>query len=265
MTQVLVLADNGELDIRTAIAALRRAHGVEIVTMTADIGQSRDVRTTRDNALAAGALRAHVFDAVDDFVRGYVLPALQSVPAPVPALASRTTLAYPIIAARLVEVAQLEQSRLVAHGGGDELSAAIRSLDGSLQVVTVDPAALATERPPCRITTMPSRHLLQRPVSDPSVARGVVANVEIQFDEAIPVAINGVTLTLTELLESLSLIGGEHGIGHAEAAHAPGALVLDAAYRALDRRSGVVRIELLDGQQRVLDTDPGPCELVNHA
>jgi argininosuccinate synthase len=265
MTQALVLAYDGEFDIRDAIAALRRAHGVEVVTMTVDIGQSRDVRTTRDNALAAGAWRAHVFDAVDDFVRGYVLPALQSVPAPVPTLASRTTLAYPIIAARLVEVAQLERARLVAHGGGDELTTAIASRDASLPVVTIDPTSRSTERSPFRVTGTPSRHLLQRPVSDPSVARGVVANVEIQFDEAIPVAINGVTLTLTELLESLSLIGGEHGIGHAEAAHAPGALVLDAAYRALDRRSGVVRIELLDGQQRVLDAHPGTRELVNHA
>jgi argininosuccinate synthase len=94
----------------------------------------------------------------------------------------------------------------------------------------------------------------------------VAANVEIEFDESVPVAINGVTLALPELIESLSLLGGEHGIGHAESASAPGALVLDAAYRALDRRSGVVRIELLDGQQRVLQAGPPrTAELVNHA
>lgn len=264
MTPVIILADDGEFDVRHAIGALHHAHGLGVVTMTVDIGQSRDVRATRDAALAAGALRAHVFDGVDDFARDCVLPALQSSPAPVPAMVSRATLAYPIIAARLVEVAQIERARVVAHGGGDELSAAIRQLDASLQVLTID-AAGRSARPTFRMATAPARHLLQRPVSHPSLARGVVANIEIRFDGAIPVAINGVTLTLTELLESLSLIGGEHGIGHSESANAPGALLLDAAYRALDHRSGVVRIELLDGQQRVVEANPTAGELVNHA
>jgi len=78
MTPVIVLACDGEFDAREAIAAVRRVHQADVVTMTIDIGQSRDVRATRDNALAAGAVRAHVFDAVDDFVRDCVLPALQS-------------------------------------------------------------------------------------------------------------------------------------------------------------------------------------------
>ena len=104
-------------------------------------------------------------------------------------------------------------------------------------------------------------------MADPAAARGVVANVEIQFDAAVPVAINGVTLTPAELIESLSLIGGQHGIGHAESADAPGALVLETAYRALDhdQLSGIVRIELLDGRQRVLSADHRTPDLVNHA
>jgi len=256
MTPVIVLACDGEFDAREAIAALRRGHQADVVTMTIDIGQSRDVRATRDNALAAGAVRAHVFDAVDDFVRDCVLPALQSAPAAVPVIASRATVAYPIIAARLVEIAHFEGSRTVAHGGGDELSAAIRQLDAALRVLTIDTARLSSERAAVRISGVASRHLLQRPVSDPSVARGVVANLEIRFEEAIPVALNGVPLPLAELVESLSLIGGGHGIGHAESANAPGAIVLDAAYRALDDRSGVVRLELLDGRQRVVAAQP---------
>ena len=76
-----------------------------------------------------------------------------------------------------------------------------------------------------------------------------------------------VALTPAELIESLSLLGGQHGIGHAESADAPGALVLEAAYRALDhdQQTGVVRIELLDGRQRVLSADSRIPALVNHA
>ena len=261
MTPVLVLAYDGRIDPARAIAALAQFHTGDVVTMTVDIGQSGDVRAIRDRALTGGAARAHVFDAVDDFVRQCVLPALQSAQVSLPAITS-SKVAYPLIAARLVEVARIEGARVVAHAGSDALSAQIRALDPSLQVLTLDATRMSHAR---AARAVPARHLLQRPVADPAVARGMAARVEIEFDEAVPVAINGVTLTLSELVESLSLIGGEHGIGHAESADAPGALVLDAAYRALNRRSGIVRIELLDGRQRILANDDRTVELVNHA
>jgi argininosuccinate synthase len=265
MKPVIVLAYDGEFNVAHAIAALTQRHDAAVVTMTLDIGQARDVRATHDSALAGGAVRAHVFDGVDDFVRRCVLPALQSAPAAGPMFASRATLAYPLIGARLVEVARLENARIVAHGGGEELSAEVRALDPSLQVLTVDPSSFVSPGVQPRTIFTSARHLLQRPVADPEAARGIPAHLEIEFDDAVPVAVNGVSLSLAELMESLSLIGGQHGIGHAEAANAPGALVLDAAYRALNRRSGIVRIELLDGQQRVLPAEDHAPQLVNHA
>jgi argininosuccinate synthase len=263
MNPVIVLADDGDFD-GAVITALGRQASADVVTVTVDIGQSRDVHAVRAIALAAGAVRAHVVDAVDDFVRDCVLPSLQSPPA-APRHAggsphSSATLAYPIIAAWLVEVARREQTRLVAHGGGTELTAAIHRLDPALQVLTVETVRRSAAPP-----FLSARHLLQRPVADPAAARGIAANVEIEFDGAVPISINGVALTPAELIESLSLIGGQHGIGHAESVDAPGALVLAAAYRALDRESGIVRIELLDGQQRILSADSHSPVLVNHA
>jgi argininosuccinate synthase len=259
MKPVIVLAYDGGF-AGAAISALARRYNAEIVTITVDIGQSRDARAVRDVALTAGAVRAHVADAVDDFVRQCVLPRLQSGRGGVPAGDAPASLAHPIIAAHLVDVARREGTPHVAHGGGDGLTAAIRALDAALQVLTVD-----IVRQPAPTASASARHLLERPVADPALARGIPANLEIEFDAAVPVAINGVSLTLAELMESLSLIGGQHGIGHAEAAAAPGALVLGEAYRALDRQSGVVRMELLDGRQRVLSADSRTPALVNHA
>jgi len=259
MKPVIVLAYDGEFAV-AAISALARRPAAEVVTMTVDIGQSRDARAVRDVALTAGAVRAHVSDGVDDFVRQCVLPRLQSGQGSVPARHATASLAYPIIAAHLVDVARREGTPHVAHGGGEGLTAAIRALDSSLQVLTID-----IVRQPVATAASSARHLLERPVADPALARGIPANLEIEFDAAVPVAINGVSLPLAELMESLSLIGGQHGIGHAEAATAPGALVLEEAYRALDWQSRVVRIELLDGRQRVLSADSRTPALVNHA
>jgi len=257
MNTVVILADDGGFD-GAAIRLLAHRCSADVVTMTVDVGQSRDVRAIRDAALAAGAVRAHLFDALDDFVRVCVLPALQSTRHG--AAVHTAALVYPVIATRLVEVAQREGTRQVAHGGGDALTRAILDKDSSLEVRTID--VIPRRRPDA---SAPARHLLQRPVTDPAVARGEAATVEIEFDEAVPVAINGVSLTLPELIESLSLIGGQHGIGHAESADAPGVLVLEAAYRALEQQSGTVRLELLDGHQRVLAAASRRPVLVNHA
>jgi argininosuccinate synthase len=263
MNPVVVLAYDGEFDVAAAIRSIATTHGAAVVTLTVDVGQTRDLQATRDAALAGGASRAHVFDAVDEFARRCVLPAIQSGPASVTSLASTARLAYPVIAARLAEVAHLERTTMVAHGGSEQLTAEIRAVDPLLTVVTVEAPAVTSDGP--QHPAVAARHLLQRPVADPAIARGIPANLVIEFNEAVPVSINGVALPLGELVESLSLLGGEHGIGYAEAAPAPAALVLETAYRALDRRSGVVCIELLDGQQRVLTVEGRAPELVNHA
>src|SRR5207253_11295533 len=129
----VIRAFDGGLDA-AVIPALARRRSADVVTLTADIGQSHDARALRDIALAAGAARAHVVEAVDDFVRHCVLPALQSSPG-MTLRNTSTRLAHPIIAARLVQTAHREHARIVAHGGGEELTAAIRNVDPSPEVM----------------------------------------------------------------------------------------------------------------------------------
>ena len=57
---------------------LAREHGAEVVTLTLDIGQDQELEEVRDRALAAGAVRAHVLDAREEFAHEFVLPALQA-------------------------------------------------------------------------------------------------------------------------------------------------------------------------------------------
>ena len=112
--------------------------------MTIDLGQGRELEAVRDRALAAGAIRAHVLDARDQFARD-LRPALAQG-----RRASRRSVrawrwrsAGRCIARKLVEIAEIEQADAVAHGapGRDAHSAPldvlIRSLNPALQIVAV--------------------------------------------------------------------------------------------------------------------------------
>ena len=71
----ILLAYSGGLDTTVAIPWLRDRYDAEIITVTVDLGQGLELATIHERALAAGAVRAHVIDARDEFVREYILPA----------------------------------------------------------------------------------------------------------------------------------------------------------------------------------------------
>src|SRR5687767_3251507 len=74
----ILLAYSGGLDTTVAIPWLRDRYDAEIITVTVDLGQGLELATIHERALAAGAVRAHIIDARDEFVRAYILPALQA-------------------------------------------------------------------------------------------------------------------------------------------------------------------------------------------
>ena len=75
-TTRIVLAYSGSLATTVAIPWLADHYGAQIVTVTMDLGQGQPLEAVRDRALAAGAVRAHVLDLRDEFVREQVLRSL---------------------------------------------------------------------------------------------------------------------------------------------------------------------------------------------
>jgi argininosuccinate synthase len=223
----------GAASLRDLVAA-----GREVVTVTLDIGQSRDVDEVRQQALAAGALRAHVFDVREEFARDCLLPILRS--RDLDAL-DGSVLARPLVERKLAEVAAIEQA------------AAVLGADAFDRVEEPDRAGRR------------SRSLLERPVADPASAPDAGAHVDLHVDNGIPVAINGVPLTVAELLESLALIAGRHGIGRLAHIDAPAAPPLHAAYVALTADSGIVGFALHKGHLTLLPAGERSRDLVNHA
>jgi argininosuccinate synthase len=140
--QRIVLAYSGGLDTSVAIPWLAEKYQAEIVTVTMDLGQGKELEDARERALGLGAARAHVLDLRDEFARHYILPALQAGALYEEHYPLATALGRPLIARHLVEIAHLERASAVAHGCGTEkgndaarIEQAVRTLDPSLEVL----------------------------------------------------------------------------------------------------------------------------------
>ncbi len=263
MTQTILLAYAGTLDDSAALAWLTDRDGADVATRTLDVGQGREVEHVRARALACGAVRAHVVDARDEFARDCALPWLQAGAVDDAGFAS---LVRPLIARQLVAIARLERAAVVAHGAADEeIDLAVAAADPTIGVLAPTRERLAAgidsldyaraRRLP--IPPAPERerlvepHLLRRH-APPAAAVDTAANLEIAFEDGVPRAVNGVAFPLTELLESLSVIAGQHLAGRIGAIDAPAALILRAAYGVLGRQTGVVRFKLHKGEHSLV-------------
>ena len=136
-----VLAYSGGLDTSVAVKWLADKYAAEIVTVTIDLGQGKELDDVRERALAVGAVRAHVVDAREEFARHYVLPALQAGAIYESRYPLATALGRPLIAKKLVEVAEMEDAGMIAHGctgkGNDQvrMDVSARALNPSIKVV----------------------------------------------------------------------------------------------------------------------------------
>ncbi len=265
--QRIVLAYSGDLATTVAIPWLREHAGGEVIAMTLDLGQGRELDDVRERALAAGAVRAHVIDAREEFASDFILRALQAGAVGLGGEPLAGPLAQPLIAKRLAEVARIEGAPAVAHGGvADAIDAAVRSVQPSLTVMTparqwvytraelVDYArARRIPVPSPRDEAQLSRANLWGRAVLPEAASpappATTAIVTLEFERGVPVTINGIGMPFVDLVSSLETIAGAYGVGRLDlrttpasgrlpvsTIDAPAAVVLQAAHRDLQRR-----------------------------
>ena len=134
----IVLAYSGGLETSVAIPWLAEKYQAEIVTVTMDLGQGKELDDVRERALASGALRAHVIDLREEFARDFILPALQAGAVYEGRYPLATALGRPLIAKHLVHLANVEGATAIAHGstgqGNDQvrMDVSAHALDPSL-------------------------------------------------------------------------------------------------------------------------------------
>ena len=118
MTKVnkVVLAYSGGLDTSVILKWLEDTYGCEVVTFTADIGQGEEVDPARAKAEAMGVREIYVEDLREEFARDFVFPMFRANALYEGEYLLGTSIARPLIAKRLVEIAQATGADAIAHG-----------------------------------------------------------------------------------------------------------------------------------------------------
>ena len=116
MLKKVVLAYSGGLDTSVICRWLQETHQAEVVTFTADIGQGEEVAPARAKAEAMGVREIYIEDLQEAFVRDYVFPMFRANTLYEGEYLLGTSIARPLIARRLVEVAEETGADAIAHG-----------------------------------------------------------------------------------------------------------------------------------------------------
>ena len=114
--QKVVLAYSGGLDTSVICRWLQENYRAEVVTFTADIGQGEEVEPARAKARAMGVEEIHIEDLKETFARDYVFPMFRANALYEGEYLLGTSIARPLIARRLVEIAEETGADAIAHG-----------------------------------------------------------------------------------------------------------------------------------------------------
>jgi argininosuccinate synthase len=112
----VVLAYSGGLDTSVILKWLQDTYGCEVITFTADIGQGEEVEPAREKARLFGVKKIYIEDLREEFVRDFVFPMFRANTVYEGEYLLGTSIARPLIAKRLVEIARREKADAISHG-----------------------------------------------------------------------------------------------------------------------------------------------------
>ncbi len=284
----VVLAYSGGLDTSVLVRWLSEERGYDVIAVCADLGQPGDMEKIRQKALDTGAVVSEMIDARETFAREFVAPALMANALYGGAYPLATALARPLIARLQVEAAHRHGATAVAHGctgkGNDQVrfEVATSALDPTLEIIAPIrewkmtreeeieyakergiPVPVTVESPYSVDENLWGRScecgVLEDPwveppedayewTTTPAQAPDAPEYVEIEFARGLPVALDGESMGLVELIVNLNALGGRHGVGRIdviedrlvgiksrEIYEAPAAVMLIAAHHDLEQ------------------------------
>ncbi|HCF71070.1 MAG TPA: argininosuccinate synthase [Syntrophomonas sp.] len=137
----VVLAYSGGLDTSIIIPWLKENYGYEVIAYCADLGQGEELEPVRDKAIRSGASKIYIDNLVEEFVTGYIYPVLKAGAVYEKKYLLGTSFARPLIAKKLVEVAEKEGAVAICHGatgkGNDQVrfELGIKALNPDIKII----------------------------------------------------------------------------------------------------------------------------------
>ncbi len=250
MTERAVLAFSGGLDTSVVVKYLQENHGMDVVTVTVDVGQGDNHAAIERKAKGLGVKRHHTIDARKEFVRGYVHPAIKANALYQKKYCLATALARPLIAAKVLDVAKKEKATALAHGcsgkGNDQVRFDLTMASGSDLPIIAPIRDLNLDRATelefakghrIRIDAVAKSFSIDQNLWGRAIEGGVLedayaeppdeafawirtqnlpekpAYVEIDFQCGIPVGLDGTRMEAVGLIETLNKKAGNAGVG----------------------------------------------------
>ena len=141
MKEKVILAYSGGLDTTAIIPWLKENYDYDVVCCCIDVGQGNELDGLEERAKVGGAIKLYIEDVVDEFCDDYVLPCVQAGTVYENKYLLGTSMARPVIAKRLVEIARKEGASAICHGatgkGNDQIrfELGIKALAPDLKII----------------------------------------------------------------------------------------------------------------------------------
>ena len=137
----VILAYSGGLDTSIIIPWLKETYGYEVIAMAADLGQGEELAPLQEKAIKSGASKLYIEDLREEFVTEFIFPTLKAGAVYEGDYLLGTSFARPLIARRLVEIAEQEGAEAICHGatgkGNDQVrfELSIKALNPDIEII----------------------------------------------------------------------------------------------------------------------------------
>ena len=252
----VVLAYSGGLDTSMMLKWIQEEYDMDVISCIVDVGQGKDMKAVEEKAWNLGVLNHYTFDAKEEFAMEYIFPAIKANALYMGTYPVSSSISRPLIAKKVVEVAEVEGAQAVAHGctgkGNDQVrfDLTFKALNPGLKIIAPvrewkfdrhSQIEWAKEHGVPVPVTADSPYSIDQNLWGRSIEGGILEHpdikapgdiwewtvdvedapdepdyVKIGFDAGVPVSIDGEDMGPVELLQKLNEAGGAHGIGRIE-------------------------------------------------
>ena len=249
----VVLAYSGGLDTSVILKWIKEEYQCDVIALTCDLGQEEELAGLEDKAKSTGAVKAYVEDVREEFAKDFIYPMMRSGVIYEGRYLMGTSIARPLIAKKLVEIAAREGADAVAHGatgkGNDQVRFELSVMSLAPELAVIAPWRIWDLKSRTDLTSFAEKHgipvtsgskhysmdrnmmhlsfesgELEDPWNEagpgsyimtvpPEKAPDQAEYIEIDFETGDPVAVNGKRLSPAELIKTLNEIGGRHAVG----------------------------------------------------